>query len=351
MQRNRRAVTLIEILIAISLIALLLGLLAPAMFGARSSARNASCIAMQRNLHIAVATYAINHRDRLPGVNTTGREYLGDGSLNITELLFDTTPETPTTVFDWISPAIGLSAGLSPNRARRTKQIFEDLGCASAGAMNDMLWPSGANRPTNNTADYAQFRELLREEGIGQISYLSPGPFHLLGPHQQGLGRPRQGRHYGWAGPAIPHHSYRPRMDRVGAQPATKIFLADGTRYVTPERILDFDVSPRPKYYGSFTSSTPIYDASTAYGRRPHRPEFGDEGRGENRSSYPLNRDLSYRHGRRINVLYFDGHAGSLTEAESKTDAAPWYPTGSIFTGVRATEESRTRHVEGERLH
>jgi hypothetical protein len=51
-----------------------------------------------------------------------------------------------------------------------------------------------------------------------------------------------------------------------------------------------------------------------------------------------------------MSVAYFDGHVGVLTERESKADAAPWYPSGSVYTGVRGTDESRARHAEGDRL-
>ncbi|MEC9372605.1 MAG: hypothetical protein VYC34_02130, partial [Planctomycetota bacterium] len=111
----------------------------------------------------------------------------------------------------------------------------------------------------------------------------------------------------------------------------------------------DFDVTPNPRYYGSFTSSTPIYDGSTAYGRTHHTTFEFSEGRASS-PTYPRNRDLSYRHDKRMNVIYFDGHVDQLKEHESKRDASRWYPGGSVFTGVRATAESLEKHQEGEIL-
>lgn len=339
MRPSPRAFTVVEVLVAIAAVALLLGLLVPAVSGARESAREASCGVMQRQLHLAAMQHAFDNRSEIPGVNTTGRRFLGAPASVVRQMLGDSSPDMPTSVFDWVSPSIGPSANLSPNRARRTKQIFEDLGCPSASGTNTTLYGPAPDKATD-------FLPLLEREGIGQISYLSPGAFHLLGPSPYAA---LDGRRYGWRGPAIPPEKYKPRLERLGAQPSSKVFLADGTRYVNRKGELDFDVDPTPRYYGSFTTSGPIYEGSTAYGRQPHRPEFSGE-RHESRTTYPLNKRLSYRHRGRINVFYFDGHLGSMDEAASKTDAAPWYPGGSVFTGVRATEESRAHHMEGEIL-
>lgn len=331
-----RAFTVVEVLVIIALITLLIGILGPALGVARSSARETACAVAQRRLFDATAIWSLKNRDMLPGINTTGRKYLGDLQ-NVQTMLFYSTPDTPTSVYDWISPVIGESAGLDANRARRTKQIFEDLGCAAAGEQNDKLFGTAPDKATD-------FQPLLESEGIGQISYLAPGAFQLLGPAPNA-----DGRRFGWRGPAIPPVRYRPRMDLVGKQMAEKIFVADGTRYVTRRGVLDFDVDPTPRYYGSFTSSSPIYTASTAYGQKPQSAEFAGERR-ETVSNYPKNRDLSYRHRGRINVTYFDGHVGALDEPTSKRDAAPWYPSGSRFTGEKATEESLGFHQVGDIL-
>ena len=81
--------------------------------------------------------------------------------------------------------------------------------------------------------DIEQFEDILTRETFPQISYLSPASFHLFGRRYYGR---TLGRHSEWLGPAIPPTHYRPRTDRVGTQPAQKIFLADGTRYVGKSR-------------------------------------------------------------------------------------------------------------------
>lgn len=330
-----RGFTLVEALVVAAIVALLFGALVPTLALTREAARDAACIAQQRRLHIAAMAYAQSGDDELPGVNTTGLRYQRN-FIAAMDLLGDTSPTTPTTVFDWISPIMGDEAKLDPNRAKRTKQIFEDLGCPGTTRDNDAVWGLAAG-------DVAQFRDLLEQENIRQISYLSPGPFHLLGRPVTSGDWSAPGKKFTWAGPAVTPHDYKPRVYKIGARLSDKVFLADGSRYLAAADHLDFDIHPNPKYYGSFTSSTPIYNASREYGRAPTTPEFADE----NHSSadvYPHNAKLSYRHRSRLMVIYFDGHAGSMTEAESRTNASPWYPGGSVFTGIRATPESMQFH-------
>jgi len=62
--RSPRAFTLIELLVCIAVIALLIGLLLPALAGARDAARTTTCMSNQRQLAIAWTMYAQAHADR-----------------------------------------------------------------------------------------------------------------------------------------------------------------------------------------------------------------------------------------------------------------------------------------------
>lgn len=337
---ERRAFTLVEALVALAIIALLLGVLTPALSSARDITRETVCAATQGELFIGVAAWSVEHRDTIPGVNTTGHFALGDVFAQ-QDMCYDSRPSTPTSVFDWMSPVFGDSSQLSANRAERTRQLFTRFACPSARQHNDTLW--------GWAPDIGQFEEILRDEGFPQISYLSPASFHLLGPR---VGGATLGMHYGWIGPVVTPSSYRPQLDMVGVQPSRKVFLADGTRYVGAGGLLDFDVDVSPEYFGSFTSSGPIYIASTAYGRSRHlAPPSERAGRPPVDAGAPQhNRDLSYRHRGRIGTARFDGSFVWMTEDESKSDAAPWYPSGSEFTGFRATPSATERHAEGDIL-
>jgi len=337
---DRRAFTIVEILVAIALIALLMGLLFPALATFRATSRRAACGVTQKHLFVSMNAWATEHHDEIPGVNTTGHAAQRDIFAQ-EAMLYDALPTTPTSIFDWMSPVLGTGERLDRNRAKRTRELFSRFACPEAGELNAALW--------GWAPDIDQFSEILEGERFPQISYLSPASFHLFGRRYYGR---TLGYHSEWLGPAIPPSHYRPRTEGVGIQPARKIFLADGTRYVGASGLLDFDISVAPEYFGSFTSSGPIYVASTAYGRSRHlAPSAERAGRPPIASDAPRhNRDLSYRHDGAIGTLRFDGSMVWMSEDESKTNATPWYPTGSEFTGFRATPQAKLQHEEGSIL-
>lgn len=342
----RRGFTLIEALVVVAVIGALTGVLFPVVGSALKSARAARCVMQERGLHAETFAWATSNNDHLPGVNTTGKPYLRFNQMAL--LCGDTSPTTPTSVYDWISPIMGATLNFSANRAARTAQIFEELACPESKKTNDALYGPA------NVPDFADFDAIQQGTGFRQISYLSPASFHLLGKRDSGgnpWAGPDGGWHYPYRGPVVTPAGYRPRTHSVG-NPALKIWVADGTRYVAAPDVLDFDIHPRPQFYGSFTTSGPIYVGSTAYGQNPSQVEF--PGSGERvlpRSVYPHNARLSFRHNGKIHAAYFDGHVGALNEVESRTDATPWYPTGSVFTGIRATSDALGNHAEGEVLN
>src|SRR5436309_15933540 len=76
---RRRAFTLVELLVVIGIIALLVGLLLPALGRARSQAQSVACLANLRSIGQAINIYAVNNKQSLPfgywdGVGPDGSE-------------------------------------------------------------------------------------------------------------------------------------------------------------------------------------------------------------------------------------------------------------------------------------
>jgi prepilin-type processing-associated H-X9-DG protein/prepilin-type N-terminal cleavage/methylation domain-containing protein len=64
--RVRRAFTLVELLIAVSIIALLIAVLVPSLRGARAQAKQAVCLSNMRSIGLATSMYADENLDRYP---------------------------------------------------------------------------------------------------------------------------------------------------------------------------------------------------------------------------------------------------------------------------------------------
>lgn len=334
-ERSGRAFTLIELLVVIAIIALLVSLLLPALKSARQVAWAVVCSSAQKQYAIGLSAYTNDWKEYWPGPNTSGAfVQTPSGPLQV---IRDTTSSTPVSSHDWISPMMGDTAGLSANRAQRTVQIFKRYGCPAA-RQQSVVYPGSVNSP-----DKPEFDALAAAQGLGQVSHLSPSAFHYF-PNEESAARNKfQGQPLTnfdvFFKPVEVFKGFLPRLSMVGVQASNKVFSADGTRYYDQSNgRLDFDITPAPRWYGSFTDPGPIFHGSTAYGRA-------------GASGARAVATLTYRHpGQSIRALYFDGHVGSMTDKQSWKDATPWYPGQSKFTGGDATPESAAFHQVGDIL-
>lgn len=341
---QNRAFTLIELLVVIAIIALLIGILLPALGTARATAWKIVDATQIRSLLTGQLIYMNDNDEQFAGPNTSGwGERPGPNQSN-NRYLDETTSSTPTSTFDWISVVIGEELNFSANRAERTANIFNDFADPAAREFNQLVFGSAADR-----ADFEQI--LTQGRGFKQASYLSPAVFHFwqasrggfvgggfVPDETAGFAQRFGGVPYIWDRPISSQvetvRGYRPRLSRVGTQVANKILIADGTRFLTSDLTLDFDINPTPNFFGSFTTGTPQWVNNNSYGK------FGDRGalNGENVA-------LSFRHvGESINTGYFDGHVDNLTKQEVWEDPTPWHPTGAtIVDTTEFTEEFRAR--------
>ncbi len=356
---TKRGFTLIELLVVIAIIALLIGILLPSLGGARDVARSVVCQGSRlRELANAQQQYALDNEEWYAGRNTTGFYDPIYFRLEVYEERKLDPRYMVTSWFDWISPVLGDAMSMPDNRAERTAFIFNTLGDPASIVYNDTIYAGQGRR---NLLDFDEFDEVLGKRGIRQVSYLTPLSMHLhandqiaelyqkLLPTIRGnkIKRPPQswesmiGEEAEFAAP----RRFRPRMDLVAVQPSSKVIVSDGTRYYAGDaRILDFDPSPYPRYYGSFSSSAPSYHESTTFGRDFDRRN-GFEGD-------DTNVDLTFRHpGHSINAARFDGSVVSIRSHEAWSDPAPWWPSGSVYTGRgEPTPEIQAKFSVGDEL-
>ncbi|MGD2176165.1 MAG: type II secretion system protein [Candidatus Brocadiaceae bacterium] len=101
----KKAFTLVELLVVIAIIAILAGMLMPALNRARREAQKTSCLNNEKEVGLQLIMYRNDHRDRLPSwrsVDTANNRTFYDSSLSVS-LLF---PDYTETLDLFVCPAI-----------------------------------------------------------------------------------------------------------------------------------------------------------------------------------------------------------------------------------------------------
>jgi prepilin-type N-terminal cleavage/methylation domain-containing protein len=302
---SRRAFTLVELLVVISVLALLLSILLPSLSGGRAEAMKAVC---SQNLHqivVAMNTYGTEFEEWLPSPQTTGLAR---------DQNFD--DEDPSAVVVWDSftplmPMMGFPT-LPTERQKRFMLSLEKPFACPANRQQSILWETGGGTVGFPSLFPAQSYGVPMSFGFAGADHAFPRakfPFVWVGDRtfQKGVTLPE---------------SYVPRLSQVGS-PARKIFMADALRYRRSTGIIDTHVHPNGR--GVYTSETAWHKASREYSPSNDGQAW----------------QYSYRHGiglnaeqRSIESAFFDGHVENLKEPASRM-ADYWYPK---FTQLEVTE-------------
>ncbi|MEZ6242842.1 MAG: type II secretion system protein [Phycisphaerales bacterium] len=186
MQVNRKkGFTLIELLVVIAIIALLIGILLPALGKARQAARRLKDQTQVRGILQGLVTYASNHGDSYPLPSRVDRS---NNTLEVTGMVSTATKDLTRHIFSIIifDGTIAPEMCVSPSEPNGAYQEYDNYEFDTPSAITDMqraelaLWdPAYVATPRDYTQGAGSFgyTEKMENNGRGSFSYAHTPPF------------------------------------------------------------------------------------------------------------------------------------------------------------------------------
>lgn len=312
---------MIELLVVVTLIALLIAFLLPSLKSAREKTRMVTCMAHTSAIGRAAATYTADAKGWLcgsPGTSGSvmfGTEHPAPEDENIAT--------NPSQIWDYAGAlaATYMKASVPANRAERMRQVVGGVFACPSNSFFANPWPHPVGSfKTQPMTSYNTFRNFLLWPRTME-NWNPSRPWGPKAPFPQASFDTIGGR-------TLTPKNHRPNIDRI-TNPAGKAYLADGNRFTSLDDKVTYDLEWDAEAGGAFCNGGPTLPEGAWPGW-----ETGDR---LVLSSYHYDKQLGrygYRHfgskQRGIVVNFLDGHSDFLTEDQSR-EPDFWWPKGTTI--------------------
>jgi len=348
-KRNRAAFTLVELLVVIGIIAILIGVLMPALSRARHAANTVKCAANLRNLAQGMLEYAALYQNYIAGAPcNTGGGWTVVGTNNSGYPPSWTAANFPTgvnTIWDWETPILNVlgytftySANADVpnywNSQSRWDRVNYELNCDLLKCTENQTISTFSPAASTAFPGVVGIPSVMQHPSytVGMDFMVLHNPLPNLSANNPGANPTVYGNYY-----EDPPSSYVPKLTLIG-KASEKIFVADGARWLA-----DSSGGAPTQDYGITDGEGGAYadwGTQSQYTRaqcRTHAP-----GNGGN-PGVPDERLLWARHGGfgngyyRFNAAFFDGHVETLSDLDGANPVF-WMPKGTVV-GVGSPPE------------